>query len=440
MLSRIRSPHPNSHRRPSRSLRSLVLACVSLVTIGLFATPAQALSSVPRLIPSRVPASYQVEEAFDRTEPENGTVWAAYLRNETNDRAIATFADAVSAKLQKELVKDLVGRKLKRVVVRKQKAFVDQQGNQQVLYWFEKGRAFTSYAVNVELKTQVAAANGAIPTKTSPSSFVINSVPAGFVSIYNGLNASLRGSYSRIIYVEDPDNKHSHLIVEVTSVNRAYIDIYLLSPFVDDKRPITINGKAGYEYSTGSFTSMWWEEQPGLLVEVTSADLSHDALVDVAASVAPSDETTWKALVTQADNFGSSAGVTPTVDTKGLVGAGMVEGEPWTAQLSAQPNCLVFGIGGSTSESCVKSPNALGWSAITVKTKNIAVGVAAANVTTVVVRVNGAEVSRAQVGIVSGQPLYRLFVVALPAGAVNATIAGLDAAGTEVQSAIGPRL
>jgi hypothetical protein len=419
-------------RQPRLRFKALLASVVTVIGVMSLATPATA-APVARLLPTRVPSTYVIEEVSDQTEPSSSDTYLSYVRDASNTKGVSVFAETYDAKRWKEASKDFTSRKAPRTTVKGQRAFVEVNGSQRIVYWFAQKRLFTSYAVGVDAKVQAAVNNSVVATKAGPTAFTIKALPAGFELVYSGLNASLRGSYSRLLYVSDPDNEHIHLIVEATSIDRRYIDVFLLSPFSPGVTPATINGKAGYKTSGSSYTSYWWEEQPGLLIEVTSADLPDAALLDVAASVAPTDEAGWKAVVDQAENFGKSGGggAVPA----GLVGAGMVEGEPWTAAFGTDQNCLVFGIGGTSTEACLKSPNALGWNAATVKGKSIAVGVAAANITTVVAKANGVEVARAQVGPVSGQPLYRLFVMPLPAGAAI-TVSGLDAAGTEVQAPV----
>jgi hypothetical protein len=388
--------------QPRLRFKALLASVVTVIGVMSLATPANA-APVARLLPTRVPSTYVIEEVSDQTEPSSSDTYLSYVRDASNTKGVSVFAETYDAKRWKEASKDFISRKAPRTTVKGQRAFVEINGSQRIVYWFAQKRLFTSYAIGVDAKVQAAVNNSVVATKAGPTAFTIKAVPAGFELVYSGLNASLRGSYSRLLYVSDPENEHIHLIVETTSIDRRYIDIFLL------------------------------EEQPGLLIEVTSADLPDAALLDVAASVAPTDEAGWKAVVDQAENFGKSGsgGAVPA----GLVGAGMVEGEPWTAAFGTDQNCLVFGIGGTSTESCLKSPNALGWNVATVKGKSIAVGVAAANITTVVAKANGVEVARAQVGPVSGQPLYRLFVMPLPAGA-TVTMSGLDAAGTEVQAPV----
>jgi hypothetical protein len=447
-------PHPLSKAdAPEQAGRSVAKRIVGVITVVLvmvfgFVQPAQAAPSVPRLIPSRLPAGFQVEMADDNTGPSSSPLWMTFFKSEANDKAVAIFADPMTAADQKDQKKNFIEKKLKQVTVKKSKGFLDTSGKMRLLYWFEKGRLMTGYAVGVDVKTQVAFANAVALTKQSGTSFTTRATPAGFVNVFNGLSASLRGSYSRIIYVNDPNDKHEHLIVEVTSIDRRYLDTYFLSPFVSNPVPVNVNGKSAYQYTTEDYTSIWWEEQPGLLVEVSAPNLTPEALLDVASSVVPSDETAWAELVKQAEAL-SSSGSGEATPTGGLVGAGMIDGDPWTAQLSSSPNCVAFAIGTATTDACVKSPNALGWSFMSVKAatspaaKSIAVGVAAANVATVVAKLNGVEVGRSPVGTVSGQPLYRIFVLLLPAntpaGALTVTISGLDAAGNEVQPPVGPR-
>jgi hypothetical protein len=406
-----------------------VLACLVAVT-GLvsLASPASA-APVARLLPTRVPSAYVVEEVYEQEEPGTSDTYVSYVRDASNTKGVSVFAESFDAKRWKEASADFIKRKTPKTTVKGQRAFVETNGSQRIVYWFAQKRLFTSYGIGVNPKVQAAVNNSVVATKNGPSAFVIKAVPAGFEMVYTGLNAALRGSYSRLLYVADPENEHIHLIVEATSIDRRYIDVFLLSPFANPTVPATINGKAGYKSSGSSYVTYWWEEQPGLLIEVTSSDLPDDALLDIAASIAPTDEAGWKTVVGQAENFGKS-GSGPIA--AGLVGAGMVEGEPWTAQFGTDQNCLVFGIAGTSTQACLKSPNALGWNVATVKGKTIAVGVAAANITTVVAKANGVEVARAQVGQVSGQPLYRLFVMPL-AGGPGVTVSGLDAAGTEVQ-------
>jgi hypothetical protein len=429
---------PRVPNRPSLSRRRLRHgAFVVVVAIGgvlCNSVPAQAQTSVPRFIPTRLPSSYSIE-ATDDVPSLSTDQYVAYFHNDANNKAIATFSESYSNDSWKSTAKELTSSKTKTIKVHGQKAFIETRDGKRTLTWYEKNRLFTSYSVNIDLKIQQAFANASVATKSTSTSFVVKKPPTGFTMVFTGQTRELISGFSRLTYVSDPQQAHNHLYVEVLRIDKRYIDVFLLTPLLPASTAATVHEKPGYvTQSTDGTTQFWWEEQPGLLVEVSGSGISDTALLDIANSVAPTDEATWKALSTEVENSGGDP-----ASTTELVGAGMVDTQPWTTQLSSKPNCLVFTIADSSTEACVKSPNSLGWTPVTVKDKSYGVGVAAGNVVTVVALVNAVEVSRAQVGPVVGQPLYRLFVVALPTPTTDVTLIGLDASGKEVQAALAAR-
>ncbi len=417
-----------------RFCAKVVVALVAFVSVLSVNPPAEA-ASVPRLIPSRIPTGYVIEEVVDNQEPSSNPSFVTYFRSDSNDAALAVFGEPFTSSDWKELAKQFKADKYTKTTIKGKLAFISPSGPNRAIFWFSGKQLYTSYSFNVDLKTDKVVNASVKETRGASGSFRAKG-PAGFSQVYSGPVAALRGSYSRLMFVIDASGAHNHLIVEVTSIDRRYIDMYLLSPLVSPTTQATVNGKPAYKTVTESYSTYWWEQEPGLLVEVTGSAMADAALLDVANSVAPAPEAAFESFKVEAESATSQ----PEAVSPDLVGAGMVGVDPWTAQLATQPNCLVFTMGGVQTSACLKGTNSLGWSKATVAPdKLFVVGVAAANVATIVVRSNGAEVGRAQVNPVVGQPTLRSFVASIPAGAGDVTVSGLDVAGNEVQPAIGAR-
>jgi hypothetical protein len=408
-----------------------------LSVLGLGAVPASAQSPVPRLVPTRVPAGFTLADYADRPRPPSLIRYIRYFRDEANQRAIYVSAEPSQKSDWDSLVRALRSADATPVKIRTLRGYARTVDGVTVVWWFDKNRILTLSSINIPAKAAVAAAAAATVTRLPDASFNLSRVPAGMGLVYAGTFAGLFGSYSRLTYL---NGDRDEIDIEISALDRRAIDIFLLSPFVT-YGTTTVNGKPAYVIEDSDQTEVWWEEQPGLLVEVTSDALSPAALVDVAASVAPTDEASWQALVAAAGQASTGSGGTGASNpgappASELLGAGMVDGLPWTASAGSGPACLNFSAGGVAAEACVKAPNSLGWTVIAANGKSYAFGVAAANITTAVARANNVEVGRAAVGTVAKQPLLRLFVVPLTAGPTGVTIAGLDAAGVEVSPGI----
>ncbi len=421
--------------------RSLIaLGVIVMSVMGLTATPASAAPSVPRFIPSRVAPGYTVSDSTDRTSPSSTIRYIRYYRNNENTAALYVAAEPAQKSDWDSFSSSLKSAGFRPVKVRALKAFVDESEGIRLYYWFDKNRIIVSRAINLPLKAQQAANNSVVVSRLPDASFGMKTA-AGLGPVYAGSYAGLFGSYSEIAWSND---KQDELYLDVTSVDRRMIDIFLLTPF-STYSPTTVNGKPAYVIETGRYTEVWWEEQPGLLIEVWGTSLNAAALADMANSVAATDEPTWQTYVTPqtpapptsgGGGGGGAAGGGP-VAAGALVGAGMADGIPWTAEIGAGPTCLKFNITTVSAQACIKAPSSLGWATITAGGKTFVVGVAAANVATVVVKgANGAEVVRVAVGPVTGQPVLRLFVLSVPAGSVATTVSGLDAANAEVSPGI----
>jgi hypothetical protein len=421
-----------------RSIRQtlVTMGAIILSVMGLSATPASAAGSVPRFIPSRVAAGYTLSDSTDRTTPRNTIRYLRYLRNEANTAAIYVVSEPAQKSEWDSLTSNLRSAGFKATKVRALKAFVDETDGVRLYYWFDKNRIIFSRSINMPVKTQQALNNSVVVTKLPDASFGMKTAP-GFRLSYAGQYDALFGSFSEISWVNDSQDE---LYLDVTSIDPRMIEVVLLTPFARTSTT-TVNGKPAYVVETPRYTEVFWEDQPGLLVEVWGTSLNAAALADMANSVAPTDEAAWQAYVATAGKpsttgTGGGASGGPVAVAGALVGAGMADGIPWTAELGAGPTCLKFKISTVASEACVKT-GSLGWALVTVDAKTFVVGAAAANVVTAVVKGGaGAEIARAAVGPVTGQPLLRLFVVPVPAGSVATTVSGLDAAGTEVSPAV----
>jgi hypothetical protein len=402
-----------------------------LIVCGLSASPGMAATGkpVPRLLPTKVPASYvvtAVDDLADRYEVEQSQ---AFLRNAANTKAILVVAEPYEQTAWERDVRQFLDGKVKSVLVHGRRAFVmDDSSSVRSLIWFDRDRTFVSYSTGNDLVTQRQLAEAVLRTDTSRTSFTVKSVPPGLKTVFAGPTRLLSSGYSTVTYTSDPRNANSTLSIEVRRIDRRYVELVFLSPLVGTSEPITVHGKPGYRStSVGGTTTIWYEDQPGLLVALSSSTLSDDAVISIANSVAPVTETAWKAVEQQAIDFTANISVSPK-----LVGAGVIDGQVWTAQNAARANCLVFTVALTPFQTCVANPGVLGWLTIAVEAKPLVVGVASANVVTAVLKVNGAEVSRAVVSPVIGQPTLRLFVFSVGADATNVTITGLDVNGSEI--------
>jgi hypothetical protein len=439
MTSGVTIPHtqqPTSRVvRSSRKLavRTSALTVAVLAVFGVLAPAAQA-QSVPRFLPTKVPAGYQITDFLDRSTPSSIINYLQYFRTPDNQRAILISAVPAQKEDFTASVSNLVSIGAKKTKVRGLTATVIVDDGYIQYNWWEKNRLFRAYSIQVPQKTLLATITSIGVSGLPDASYSVKKKPAGFQAIYAGTSTRLYGAYSGVLW----ESTDGEIELSVTSIDPRYVEIYLNTPF-ETNQPTTVNGKPAFVIESSSSVEVWWQEQPGLLIELEADDLSTAALLEVAASIAPVDEATWtKAVNTPpVDTGGNGGGGASGGGTSGaLVGAGMVDTAPWTANAGATANCLLFTVAGASTEACVKGQNSLGWNSITVAGKTYAFGVGAANVATVVATVNGAEVGRAAVTPASGQPLIRVFALALPANVTGATITGLDAAGGQVQAAL----
>jgi hypothetical protein len=423
------------YKFPGISRRFLAFFLVLAATMGLAVAPASADPTVPRLVGSRVPAGYTLQDYTDTTTRSSSIRYTQYLRNDGNTAAVSIVAEPAQKAEWDSTAASLKSAGLKAVKIKGLKGYVDSSGGVTTYIWFEKNRVIVSRSIGYPVKAHQAINASIVVTRLPDASFALKKAPVGLGVVYSGLISGLIGSNSRLSYFNDKD---SALILDVSSVDRRAIEVFLLTPF-NTYGTTVVAGKPAYVVRDPRYTEVWWEEQPGLLVEVIADDLSAEALVEYANSVAGVDEPTWQALVTsagQSGSGGSSLGGAASAST-GLVGAGMVDGVPWTAEGGSSPSCLKFSASAAFVEACVKAPNSLGWTLLNVNGKTFAFGVTAANIATVVVKTAaGVEIVRTPVGPVTNQPILRLFAVALPPGTTGAVVAGLDAAGTEVAPAI----
>ncbi len=422
----------------SRHIAGVVTA---LVVLGAVAAPPAHAAGVPHFTPSRIPDGFAIS-LIDESSGNNGNTGEFISLIENNERTGGTYTYAlpISASEWKDAVKDFKKQKLKAIKVKNKVGYATDGGSSRRVYWFEVDRAFISEGLNISLATHKAIASNIFATKAGRTTFAVKAVPAGFKNIYTGFEGALVGARSVQLFEKDPYGEGSQFQVRITSVGPSYLDVFYLSPLVGRGTRLeqtTVRGKTGWTYDGGYSGFYLWEEQPGLMIEVTGSGTLTDAQIkDVAESLVPIDDTAWVALEKQAAEYQKGLENYRPGEAQGaLVGAGMIDNEPWTATASSNANCLFFKIGDRVTESCITKSNALGWSSVTVSGKTIAVGVTAANIATVVAKSAGAEVGRTAVGPVSKQPLVRLFVMTIPAGA-GVTVAGLDAAGTEVQTGV----
>ncbi len=437
MSNTVTSSYPFHQRQTVIRLRRAI--ALGLLTVGCvtsLTTPAYA-STLPRIVPTRVPSSYTVELVEETASPQETDQFVSYMHNAANDQAIATFADPYEKKAWDRDLVSYLDAETKVTKIRGQKAFVvETSSNTRMVTWFEHGRLFTSFSINVDITTQRRSADAIVITGTARASFVAKSAPKGLAMVYTGPMRALTSGYSTVTYVADPKNTHSHLYVDVRRIDPRYVDLMFLNPLAGTSTPISVNGKRGYSsVLLSGNTTVWYQEQPGLLVDVTSDVLTADALIDLANSMTPVDEASWKNIVQEAADFSANQQV-----PQDLVGAGIVDSQAWTAQVAARSGCLVFTLALTPTQACVKSPHVLGWSSVSVKDKTFAVGVTAANVATVVMKIGGVEVARSAVSAVIGEPTLRLFVLAIPANSTDVVMSGLDANGADIQSPISSRM
>jgi hypothetical protein len=413
------------------TLRISALTVAVLAVFGVLAPAAQA-QSVPRFLPTKVPAGYQITDFLDRTTPSSVINYLQYFRTPDNQRAILISAVPAQKEDFTSSISLLVGNGAKKTKVRGLTATVIVDDGYIQYNWWEKNRLFRAYSIQVPQKTLLATITSIGVSGLPDASYSVKKKPVGYEQVYAGTSTRLYGAYSGVLW----ESTDGEIELSVTSIDPRYVDVYLNTPFAKNQ-PTTVNGKPAFVIENSSSVEVWWVEQPGLLIEMEADDLTTAGLLDVAASVAPVDEATWTTAVnTPATPPSTDPGSGSGGSSGALVGAGMVDTAPWTANPGATANCLRFTISGASTEACVKGQNSLGWNSLTVGGKTYAFGVAAANVATVVASVNGAEVGRAAVTPASGQPLIRVFALALPANVTGATVTGLDAAGGQVQTAL----
>ncbi len=435
-------PETKRSERPvqGRFARRLVgVGLAALACVGTLVPAASAAPAVPRFLPAKVPAGYTYTDFLDRTTPSSTIRFMRYMRNGANTAAAVVFAEPGQKADWDSFARILKSSGYKATKVKTLVGYTTTRDGVRSYYWFEKNRIMTSRSINVPLATHTALNASIVVSKLPDASFSLKKEPAGLGTVYSGSSAALIGSYSRIYWADQQDNE---LTLDVSSVDRRAFEIYLLSPFVN-YGTTTVKGKPAYVIEEASYVEVWWEEQPGLLVEVSADDLTAAALVEFADSLAPTDEATWQAFVNTptsgggSGSSGGSGGLGGAADA--IVGAGMADGVPWTAKVGQNASCLVFTITAQPAQACIKAPNSFGWNTVSVGGKTFAVGVTAANIATIVVKSSaGAEIARTPVGPVANQPVLRLFVVAIPPGTTGAVASGLDAAGAEVSPAIAP--
>ncbi len=422
------------HRSVGRLARQFAAAALATLTcFGALVPAASAAPAVPRFLPAKVPAGYSYSDFIDRTTPSSTIRYIRYLRNGANTAAAVILAEPSQKADWDSFAKVLKTAGYKATKVKTLVAYTSSIDGVRSYYWFDKNRILTSRSVNMPLAAHTAMNASVVVTKLPDASFGLKKEPAGFGTVYAGSTSALIGSYSRIYWADAQDNE---ITLDVSSVDRRAFEVYLLSPFVT-YGTTTVKGKPAYVIEEDSYTEVWWEEQPGLLVELSADDLTAAALVEMADSLAPTDEGAWQAFVNTPTATGSSSGSSLGGGSETIVGAGMADGIPWTAKVGANASCLVFTISNQPAQACIKAPNSFGWNTISVDGKTFAVGVTAANVATVVAKSSaGVELARTPVGAVSNQPVLRLFVMVLPPGTTGALVSGLDAAGAEAFPAI----
>ena len=418
--------------------RIVGVGLAALACVATFVPAASAAPSVPRFLPAKVPAGYAYSDFIDRTTPSSTIRFMRYMRNGANTAAAVVLAEPGQRADWDSFARVLKSAGYRATKVKGLVAYSITRDGVRSYYWFEKNRIMTSRAINVPLAAHTALNASVVVSKLPDASFSLRKEPAGLGTVYSGSSAALIGSYSRIYWADQQDNE---LTLDVSSVDRRAFEIYLLSPFVN-YGTTTVKGKPAYVIEEDTYIEVWWEEQPGLLVEVSADDLTAAALVEFADSLASTDEAAWQTFVStptsgSGSGSGGAGGLGGAADA--IVGAGMADGVPWTAKVGPNASCLVFTISAQPAQACIKAPNSFGWNTISVGGKTFAVGVTAANIATVVVKSSsGAEIARTPVGPVANQPVLRLFVVAIPPGTTGAVAAGLDAAGAEVSPAIAP--
>jgi hypothetical protein len=414
---------------------SLLIALMIGVTGALCAPPAGATlnSAVPRLLPTEIPPTYVVWSVDDSAGPTEVEQSQAFLRNAANDKAILVVSEPYERTSWDRDVRQFLDGKVKSVRINGRPAFVtDETNGIRSLLWFDRDRTFISYATGVDLAVQRRLAESVIRTEISRTSFTVRSLPRGFKMVFSGPTRALSSGHSTVTFVSDPRNARNSFTMEVRRVDRSYTELVYFSPLAGSSEPILVHGKSGYRtVSAGGTRTIWYEDQPGLLVAFSSNVMSDAEVITIANSVMPTTELLWKALEQQAIDLTTNLEVSPK-----LVGAGVVDGQPWTAQVAARKECLVFTVALTPVQTCVTDPNMLGWSKSLAGEKPLVVGVAAANVVTVVILVNGVEANRMGVSPVFGQPTLRLFVAPSPVGTSNVTVAGLDSNGAEIQPAV----
>jgi hypothetical protein len=419
---------PSSSRQRIKRLIAVGAAVVAFS--GATIAPASAADPVPRFLPAKVPSGYSYTDYLDRTTPSSTIRFIRYLRNGTNTAAAVLFAEPAQKSDWDSFARILKGANFKATKVKALPAYTDFREGVRTFYWFEKNRIITSRTVNVATKVHVSINTSVVVSKLPDASFSLKKEPAGFATVYAGSTAALVGSFSRMYWTDSNDNE---LSLDVSSIDRRAIEVYFLSPFVTYGTTV-VRGKPAYVIEESSYVEVWWEEQPGLLMEVSADDLTASALVEFADSIAPTDEATWQTFVKATPD--PSKGGTTAAGGADIVGAGMADGVPWTARPGESASCLQFNVGAVANQACVKAPNSLGWAIVTSNGKTFVVGVAAANVATVSVRsTDGTELAKGPVGQVANNAVLRLFVVPLPVGPA-ATVSGLDAAGAVVSPPI----
>ncbi len=422
--------HPSLPRLRNLGLRLLV-TMIAASSISTIAQTATATGLLPRWFPTAVPASFVVTSAEEWPRTSETGQYQALLRNRANTQAVRVVADPYDRESWERDVRSYRDAKVKSVIVSRGPAFIlDESSGIRTLTWFDRDRIFLSFATGLDLATHRRVAQSVARTDITTSSFQMRSTPRGLNLVFVGPTSALSDGFSVVTLLAQPNKV---LGVEVRRVDPRYVDVQYLNALAGTSTPITVNGKAGFRsLSVQGDTTLWYLVEPGVLVAFTSTTLSDAAIMEFAKSTARLPESSWTALQQQATDYSANMDV-----PREVVGAGVVDAQAWTAQVAARETCLVFTIALTPTQTCVTGPNMLGWSRTDVGGKPLAVGVAASNIATVVIKANGRELTRISVTPVINQPTLRLFVVAVPADA-DLTISGLDLNGTEIQTPLRP--
>ncbi len=420
--------------RPFRAVRTQLARSVAVVAaVGLFSglvggviapTSAQA-ATLPRFLPTQVPEGFKIALALDAPARSNET-YLGVVRNAENTQEFM-ITGTPSSEEDGAYFASIAKKSEPKVKVHGKPALLSEEGGEVQLRWFEKNALVTISGFGVSRKATLGFAANVLPSKKKSGSFSIKKVPVNFSKIFVGPVSSLI-SDSYAVYYESSGGEL--LAFSGANVATNYLEVF--GGPSSALQPTTVNSKPAFSTSLG-VSGVVWMEQPNLLLQVFSTDMNVAGVMEVANSVKPIDEAAYQAAIEVAEtNSSSDSTASNPGEQSGPVAAGTIAGAPWVATIQGQ--CVKFAIGKSTTEACVTgflSPSALIGSVTTVNSKPVAVGVTGANVVTVVLTANGAEVARAATQPVLDQPGLRYFIteVSVPEGV---TAIGLDAAGKEI--------